>query len=176
MPGAGKSVVSEVFRNKGWKIVVMSEQLKRRYVKEGLPGESFEKFASRMREKYGRDIVARLCLEEVREEDKLIVMEGVRNWEEVELFKRVGETLILAVHAPPKLRKERLLSRMRDSEESSVEAIERRDRENLKLGIGEVIALADFMLVNDGELDLFKRKTEELVKKILDQGECGDRG
>ncbi|BBD72592.1 hypothetical protein HS1genome_0981 [Sulfodiicoccus acidiphilus] len=65
---------------------------------------------------------------------------------------------------------------MRDSEESSVEAIERRDRENLKLGIGEVIALADFMLVNDGELDLFKRKTEELVKKILDQGECGDRG
>jgi|ECHvirMinimDraft_2_1075157.scaffolds.fasta_scaffold00007_31 Dephospho-CoA kinase len=170
MPGAGKSFVSEAFSRRGGKIIVMSQQLRRKYVEEGYAGESFENFAARMREKYGRDIVAKLSLEGIETKDSLVIMEGVRNREEVDLFSRKGKTVVVAVHAPPRLRRERLLARMRDVEETTIEAIVKRDMENLKLGIGEVIAMADYMIVNDDGLDQFKSRIEEVVRRVLEDG------
>jgi hypothetical protein len=41
-----------------------------------------------------------------------------------------------------------------------------RDERELSWGIGRVISLADYMIVNDGTLDEFKTKAREFIIKL----------
>jgi len=60
MPGSGKDTLSQAIKERGYKVIVMSEVLKERYAKEALPGERLMDFAFRMRRERGRGFVAEL--------------------------------------------------------------------------------------------------------------------
>ncbi|MEJ2774935.1 MAG: AAA family ATPase [Sulfolobus sp.] len=167
MPGSGKGVLSELFKEKGVKVIVMSDVLRERYEREKREGERLMDFAKRMRQTYGRGVVAKLCLEKINGEEKVVVFDGVRNWEEIEEFRKVGEVVIINVHAPPRLRYERLLKRGRSDDTLTFEGLNKRDFEELEMGIGVVIALADYVIVNDGTIEEFKRRAEELINRLI---------
>ncbi len=165
MPGSGKDTLSQAIKERGYKVIVMSEVLKERYAKEALPGERIMDFAFRMRREKGRGFVAELTLEKFDPKDKVVVINGVRNWEEVEVFRRVGETVLIAIHSSPKTRYERLIKRGR-AEDKKYEDLAKRDFEELQMGIGNVIAMADYVLTNEGDVEGFIRRGIELVEKV----------
>jgi len=165
MPGSGKDTLSQAIKERGYKVIVMSEVLKERYAKEALPGERLMDFAFRMRRERGRGFVAELTLEKVDPKDKVVVINGVRNWEEVEVFRRVGETVLIAIHSSPKTRYERLIKRGR-VEDKKYEDLAKRDFEELQMGIGNVIAMADYVLTNEGDVEDFIKRGIELVEKV----------
>jgi dephospho-CoA kinase len=79
-----------------------------------------------------------------------VVLDGVRSPAEVEYLREIGPARVLAIHASPQRRFERLRLRGRPDDPSSPEELAARDRTELALGAGEVIALADGMIVNEG--------------------------
>ena len=167
MPGSGKGELAKVFQEFGIKVITMSDVLREKYYKEAKEGERLMDFAKRMRELYGKGVVAKMCIEKIQKDEKIVVFDGVRNWEEIEEFKKLGEVIIIAVHSPPKLRYERLLKRARKDDELTIKGLIKRDWEELEMGIGTVIALADYVLVNDSTIEEFKSKARELIKQIL---------
>lgn len=102
----------------------------------------------------------------------LVVFDGVRSLAEVEEFKRLlGDSVyIVAVHSPPKIRYKRMIERLRSDDSKEISELIRRDREELKLGIGEVIAMADYIITNDSNYEEFKRRCEEVTDRVLKNG------
>jgi len=166
MPGSGKGELAKLFQEINIKVITMSDVLREKYYKEAKEGERLMDFAIRMRKLYGKGVVAKMSIEKIQNE-KIVVFDGVRNWEEIEEFKKLGDVIIIAVHSPPKVRYERLLKRARKDDTLTVEGLIKRDWEELEMGIGNVIALADYVLVNDTTVEEFKNKAKELIKRLL---------
>ncbi|BCS94330.1 hypothetical protein L3N51_01043 [Metallosphaera sp. J1] len=166
MPGSGKSLLSSILKEKGYAVIVMGDSVRKRFEKEARHGERLMEYAKRLREIYGEGIVARLSIEELKGREEKVVFDGVRNLAEVEEFTRLGNPVIVAVHSPPALRYERLKRRMRADDSLREEDLRRRDLEEIALGVGGVIALADVMIVNDSTEEEFRRRALEALGKI----------
>ncbi len=167
MPGSGKTEFAKMLKEKGFQVISMGDVLRKRYEKEARHGEKLMDFAKRIREIYGEGVVARLSVEEVLPSTRFVAFEGVRSLYEVEEFKRLGEPLIVAIHSPPKVRYARMMSRMRQDDSKDVEELRRRDMDEIKLGIGGVIAMADYVVLNDSSIEEFKRRSEEVIQRIM---------
>lgn len=170
MPGSGKGVVAGVARGLGLRVVSMGDVIRKEAEKRGLPTDdrSLGQLMIKMREEMGSAIVAELCLKEVGEGVDVVVFEGIRSLAEVEAFKRrFKRVVIVAVHAPPHLRFKRLRLRGRSDAPSSMKEFRARDERELKVGLGEVLALADYVIANDATLSTTKRRAEALLKRIL---------
>lgn len=170
MPGAGKSVAAAVARNLGIPVVRMGDCVWDEVKARGLPlvDEVVGGVAHEMRERHGPGIWAERTLEKVRKLGaEQVVIDGVRSMAEVDVFHQgLGRDFVLvALHASPATRHPRLLARRREDEASSEEGAKARDRRELAWGIGEVIALADMMLLNEGHDEAqFKRDVERLLR------------
>ncbi|MEM4699514.1 MAG: AAA family ATPase [Candidatus Nezhaarchaeales archaeon] len=170
MPGSGKGVVAEVARSLGLRVVSMGDVIRREAERRGLPTDdrALGQLMIKMREEMGSAIVAELCLKELEEGVDVAVFEGVRSLAEVEALKRrFREVVIVAVHAPPHLRFRRLRLRRRGDAPSSREEFMARDERELKVGLGEVLALADYVIVNSATLRAARRRAEVILRRIL---------
>ncbi len=155
LPGSGKSVVARVVAGElGARLVSMGDVVRREARRRGFTGAvGVERFAVAIRRELGAEAVAVLLAREVEGYRGFLVVDGVRSRAEIGYFRGLGwRVVVVAVHSPPGLRYARLLSRGRAGEDS-LEALRLRDETNLRLGVGEVIALADFMIVNDSGLE-----------------------
>ncbi|RLF11310.1 MAG: dephospho-CoA kinase [Thermoprotei archaeon] len=173
MPGSGKSLVAEAARELGLKVVSMGDAVRHEAVKRGLPvdGSTLGWLMLRLREERGATAVAELCLEGLELGEGAVVFEGVRSMAEVEAFKRrLGRAVVIAVHAPPRARFNRLRRRGRSDDPSTLREFKERDSRELKVGLGELIALADHVLVNDSTVEAAKRRARALLIKALKRG------
>jgi dephospho-CoA kinase len=169
MPGAGKTVVAEVARGLGLKVYSMGDVVREEVLREKgtLSWEEVKKVMFEIREREGPRAVAKRVLKAMMREDwNVAVVEGVRSLEEIEEFKTVGEVTVLAIHSSPMDRYERLRKRGREGDPKSFEEMMERDLKELSLGLGNVIALADRMIVNDSTLESFKEKAKEVLLKL----------
>jgi len=170
MPGSGKTVVAEVARSLGLKVVSMGDAVRREAAKLGLPadGEALGWLMLKLREERGAAAVAELCLKDLEAGDDVVVFEGVRSLDEVELFKRrFRRVVVLAVHAPPSQRFERLKRRGRADDPLTLEEFRERDSRELKVGLGELMSLADHVIVNDSTLKAARRRAKAALLKAL---------
>ncbi|WP_456436595.1 AAA family ATPase [Methanopyrus sp.] len=171
MPGAGKGEFVKVAREEGVPVVVMGDAVRREAERRGMDvGE----MAKRLREERGMDAVARLVVEDVERELRragIVVIDGIRNPEELEYFRnRFGErsVIVVAIHASPQTRFERLRGRGREDDPNTKREFEERDERELGFGIGDVISRADVMIVNESvSLPEFREKCRMVIKAIL---------
>jgi dephospho-CoA kinase len=166
MPGSGKGEVSAVAVGLGIKVLALGDVV-RRYFAIHFPngtGDKIGTFASEERSLHGKDVWARRLLDtselKVCARKGPLLIDGLRNREETELLKREleGGLIIIAVHSSPKLRFERLKARGRSDSPMTREDFDDRDKRELSWGVGDIIASADVMLVNDGDLEDFRRQ------------------
>ena len=101
---------------------------------------------------------------------KKIVLDGLYSWEEYEILsKEFSNLLILCIYASPKIRYQRLEVRP-DRPFKPEEARKRDIDEIVSTNKGGPIALADYLIINDGTKEEF---TEEL--KIFSEKLQNDR-
>ncbi len=171
MPGSGKSLVSSMIAKMlSCPVISMGDAVRREVLRRGLEltAKNVEMVAKELRDKYGMAAVAKLVEEDVRKHLKQglwIVVDGVRGLDEVAVFANIAPTCVVAVHASPATRHHRLLARKRPGE--TPQDFIFRDKYNLKFGIGEVIALADFMIVNEWGLPELESQVKALVGELL---------
>lgn len=172
MPGSGKSLAVETARDREIPIVRMGDLVREETRQRGLDldDDSLGRVASGMRDDHGMDVWARRTLDELgRVDADGAVVDGIRGIAEVERFRdALGEDFVLvAIHASPGTRFERLRDRDRDDAPDDREAFEARDRRELAFGIGTAIALADVLVVNEEDEASFRREVERVLDRVL---------
>jgi len=124
-------------------------------------------FADSERSEHGRDIWARRLAERIDRdlEGGIVLIDGVRSLYEVDVFRdRWGDDFkILGVHSSPGTRFARLLERGRADDPKDRADFDRRDIRELRWGLGEVISLADIMILNEGTLDDLRAKARDVA-------------
>lgn len=101
-------------------------------------------------------------------EQEVYIIEGIRSPQEVQYFrKRFKNFKIIAIHSNPKERFNRLIRRNRNDDSTDYNVFRQRDERELKFGIGNVIAQADFMLINEGHIQKFKNSVRVLIQNEI---------
>jgi len=176
MPGCGKSIFTEVATRYGLPVISMGDCVREETEKRGLEPtpENVAKISIKLREELGEGAIAHLTIKKIRElnldrYEDIVVIDGVRSLAEVEVFKQFfNKTLIVAIHASPSVRYDRILKRGRADDAKTPEQLRKRDLRELGFGIGNVIALADIMLINeDKSKEEFAKECEQVIKKVL---------
>ncbi len=172
MPGSGKSIVSGAARCLGLPVYVMGDVIREEARRRGLEpsGVNLGRIAVELRRDEGEDTVARRMLAKIwgEVEGGVAVVEGLRSLAEYDYFRLNAATWLVAVHASPETRFARLSSRGRSDDPRSWEEFEERDRRELRMGIGSVIALAQSMLVNEGvSKECFAEIAARELRRIL---------
>ncbi|MFQ6087675.1 MAG: AAA family ATPase [Candidatus Methanofastidiosia archaeon] len=165
MPGSGKGEFVKIARRFSFSVISMGDVVREETLKRGFPLKEHGKVAKLLREEIGEDAVARLTCEKIDEDYKIV--DGVRSLAEIRCFKKHFQFSVLAIHASQKTRFLRLKKRGRKGDPKNFKDFERRDQRELKFGLGEVIALADFMLVNEDSLDKFKRECKRFLEDFV---------
>src|ERR1035441_5655120 len=150
--------------------VVVRDELKTRNLEENY--ENLEVVARDLRQEFGEDIVIRRAAGLLAKMGRSVCcIDGVRSLSEIAALKQMFPNLItLAIHASPGLRYRRT-NRLPPS--ITPEQFVRRDRQNLVLGVGEVIALADYLVVHDeNSRAKFKNTLGRVLRKISDAHNC----
>lgn len=154
MPGAEKTSVAKIFSDYGIPYFTLSSVLSEELAIRGIDPTptNYAKLALELRKKFGEDIIARRTwdlIETSTAKSDIIIIDGIRSPAEVLFFRTVGKRLFLVlVHSSPETRFRRFKQRKRRFI-STREKFEAQDRGNFELGGGEVIAQADYVIINE---------------------------
>ncbi len=175
MPFSGKSVAVEQAKQQNIQVVRMGDLVWAETRRQGRPldDKNVGDVANTMRIHHGMDIWARKTVEFIKtlQPTDLLVIDGIRNAEEILFFKQnLGrDFLVVAVDAPDTLRHQRGLFRGRDDDSGTLKAIHERDEREIRWGLRDVIKNADIRIENSGSLEEFQSEVRKLFKKILDK-------
>jgi dephospho-CoA kinase len=168
MPGAGKEEFVQVARSLGYDVVRMGDVVRAEAKRLGVidTDKGVGGFADQERHHHGFDIWAKRSVAYVRSERTIV--DGSRGLEELKIFRQAfgNGVLLVAIHSNPSSRYPRLKKRGRPDAPSSWTEFEERDRRELSWGLGNLIAMADVMLLNDGEMDEFKVKVSTFLRGL----------
>ena len=168
MPGSGKEEFVSVARKQGITVLRMGDVV-REFVEAqdlDLTDEIVGRIANEEREKHGLGIWAERTAPLVTGERVLI--DGIRGHAELEAFRKTfgDDIVIIGIHCSPKTRYKRIVQRKRSDATMTWEAFIKRDQRELGWGIGNAIALSDFMIINEGTLEDFKIDIKELLRSL----------
>lgn len=167
MPGSGKEEFLGVASGMNIPFVRMGDIVRETYAATDAAsqGLSVGGFASRERDIHGKNIWAKRAIE--RMHGSIFLVDGCRSMDEVRSYKELGENVkIIAIHAPPNIRYDRLVKRNREDAPRNVAEFEERDRRELSWGLGDAIALSDIMIDNSETLQEFRHAAARLLEKM----------
>lgn len=157
MCGAGKSIAADFYQERGYGSVYFGgatmEELKRRGLEVNEVNEKLVR--EDLRKIHGMGAFAILKMPEI--EAALakgnVIIDGLYSWSEYKVLKeKLGDSLaVLAIYTTRKIRYERLAARpLRPLTAEQAFGRDRAEIENIEKG--GPIAIADFLLVNDGSI------------------------
>lgn len=169
MCGAGKSEITEYFIRHGFYHLHFGDLTQKELKKNGLPvNEKNEREArERLRKEYGKAAFAVLSIDEIKEhENENVVIDGLYSWSEYRYLKeRYPEMKVIAVVTDNAVRKERLSVRpVRPLTNEEVDSRDVAEIENLEKG--GPIAIADYYVVNNGDLSETLARLEKLPIRL----------
>jgi dephospho-CoA kinase len=166
MPGCGKGEFVAQAEQFGYEVLSLGDIVRKETLKRGEPVSESGRTAIRLREELGEAALAHCALPYISEEGKYII-DGIRSHAEVLLFKSQHNAIVVGIHTSPEERFRRLRGRGRADDPETRETFDERDARELGFGIGDAIALADHMLVNNRGIAAF----HEIVREWLETSE-----
>lgn len=173
MPFSGKTEAVKITCKMKINVIRMGdlvwEEVKKRDLE--LDDKNVGFIANEMRKLYGNNIWAIKTIEKIKLNYKsnLIVVDGIRNCEEVDIFKKKldKDFTLIAIISNDELRYNRGLKRGRKDDCSDLNILKKRDEREIKWGIKKVIESADIIVTNDGALKDFKKKIIDIIDMLL---------
>jgi len=126
MPCSGKSEAVQIAKNMGINVFRMGDMVWKEVKNQELPldDKHVGAIADQMRKKFGKDIWAKKTLEKISNYNKIenIVIDGIRNNEEIETFKKkLGKDfIVIAIVASDETRQKRFLKRGREDDTKEI--------------------------------------------------------
>ena len=172
MPASGKSEAVQLAKDKGIPVIRMGDLVWGETKRQGKPldDKNVGSVATSMRKKHGMDVWARRTVEKIHSLKKAshLVIDGVRNMEEIEFFKKeLGlDFFVVAIDAPEELRRKRAIARGRTDDSKDLKDLEERDKREISWGLQKVIADADIVIPNNGSLEEFRKQVLTLLNTL----------
>lgn len=173
--GSGKSIAADLFELKGFKKIILSSFLEEEAEKRGIKKitrKILQDIGNQWRKKYGTGILAKKARKLFEKEEGLAIIDGIRNVGEIDEFRKDQRFALLAIIADRKVRFERL-RKLKRRESLTWDLFTKLDRRDLGLGqrktglhVAECIALADYFIDNNSEINEFYKKLEKFIKSI----------
>jgi len=169
MPGAGKGVASNAGRQLGLEVFVLGDVIREETERRGLSPnpKNVGEVMLDIRAKEGPSVVAKRLLPKIEQsKSAVVIVEGVRSLHELNELRGRFEVISLAIHASPKSRFQRLLSRNRSDDPKTWDIFQERDFRELDVGLGHVLATADIVLTNEGSIAQLQSAFKEAFAKL----------
>lgn len=173
MPGSGKSEAIEYLVNKyEWPKVYFAQptfdEMERRGMERTQANERLVR--EDLRNLHGEDFYAQEAVKKVEamQDQPIILLESFYSAPEYRVFKdRYGENFVtIAIHARPSIRHQRLAVRP-ERPLTAQESAERDWAQLNRLSQGTPIALADYMVINEGSKEELQEKLNKVVGRLL---------
>ncbi len=169
MPGCGKEEFIAEAKARGLPIVRMGDVVRTEATRRGLPltDANVGGLAHEERLKHGYGVWATRTLPHIQGD--AIVIDGIRSDKETDIFRKsLGESLhVVAIHASPQTRYDRVVGRGRDDDAMTRMEFDARDQRELGWGMGKVISLADFVVVNEDTKEAFRERAGRVLKAVF---------
>ena len=172
MPASGKSEAVQIAKDKGIPVIRMGDLVWEETRRQGKPlnDKNVGSVASALRKEQGMDVWAKRTVEKIRslKNASLFVIDGVRNMEEIEFFKKeLGlDFLVVAIDAPDELRRKRAVARGRTDDSKDLKDLEERDKREIHWGLQKVIADADIIIENNGSLEGLRKQVLKVFERL----------
>ncbi|MGA1873970.1 MAG: AAA family ATPase [Thermoplasmatota archaeon] len=171
MPGCGKGEFTGIVKDLGFPVYSMGDVVRFHFRNEFPGRDPIETgiFADMERKKHGSDIWAKRLVQLVDSRlgpgDEIVLIDGLRSRHEKELFRDHWgpDFRVLALHSSPETRFRRLSERGRGDDSPDRKVFDQRDKRELGWGLGDVIAQADRVLVNEGTLEELRSAARSLI-------------
>ena len=171
--GSGKTTATEYITEKGFPKVYFGGVILTELEKAGLEynEENGRKIREELRQKNGRDFVVKQIIQQIYKLKNSgqhdIVADGLYSWTEYKALKHEfpGEITVVAIYTPRHLRHHRLSMRTeRPLNEFDADGRDWAEIENLEKG--GPIAMADYTIVNDGDIEKLHSQIDEIISDI----------
>lgn len=185
MAGTGKSEVIKYLQKKyRWPKVyipeILFEELKKQNLELNWKNE--KKIREEMRKEHGQNVFVERSLPKIREElksSRVVILESLYGWGEHEILKKAYPDYftVIGVWASPAVRFERIKNRSYRPIKTFKE-FQERDRNEIEVTEkGGPIAIADYMLLNNGSIDDIHREIDRIMIKegLMEQPSVEDR-
>ncbi len=172
MPGSGKSKIGEILQKKGMKYVSMGDAVRKEMQNNGMEitNVSLRKYALYIRRKFGDSYVLGLVnkdIKEVLKTEDIIILDGARNISEINALKKEAyRTIVIALVADKMIRYERISNRGLPSDLKTLQEFEWREAQELKFGIADVIASADYFILNNSTVANLKKEVFRTIREL----------
>jgi dephospho-CoA kinase len=124
------------------------EEAKKRKIEPS--GQNLGNLMLELREKNGPGAIAELIQNKIKNSSSnVIVIDGVRSNEEIQVLRKFGIVKILSIHASTDTRYSFLIGRGRSDDPQTRDNFDERDIREIKVGISTPIALADETISNN---------------------------
>ncbi len=171
---AGKGEAAKFLQTKGFYYYSLSDVVREEVTRQGfeLTRENLIRTGRRLRTEQGNGVLAEKILARL-EPDKNYVVDSFRHPDEVAAFRCRREFRLVAVKSSPEIRFERLRTRQREGDPTTLEAFEELEQQEAhrRTEAGQDLdateALADFEVLNDGSLDDLHDRLSRLVRSLM---------
>ena len=169
MCGSGKSIASAKLEELGYKKVYFGGVTMEKLQKSGLEvtPENEKMMREKLRNDLGMGAYAIVLLPKIKELslNNNVVLDGLYSWDELMILNKEFELTTIAVVADKDLRYERLSKRI-ERPFNKTEAIRRDITEIENIAKAGPIAYADFYIFNNGTIEDFHNRLDEILKEI----------
>jgi adenylate kinase len=170
LPGAGKTEAAKFFREKKLPVISFGHIVVDYIEKKKWPHteEVHKKVREEFRQRYGKKVMAYLNLKRIKKalsKNLLVVVDGMRSWEEYTFLKEKLPHLrliVLTLYAGKHIRYQRIQHR---KERSRLFGEQRDIDELLGTNMGPTIAYCDFLIINNLSLEDFHNRLEEVYRQ-----------
>lgn len=174
MPGSGKGTCTDYLaRQHSWPVVHFGNMVYEEVQRRGLDNVKDEVFVREdMRKKEGVAVLAKHAARKVSDYFKkgqtVVVLDGLYSWSEYKhLEKEFGDDLlVIAITAPKKLRRQRVLDRKDAHRKYTLEQLITREVAEIEnIEKGGPIAMADYTIVNDSTPESMLKKLDQILEE-----------
>lgn len=174
LAGSGKSSAVEYLTEKHIPKIYFGGIMYKEMVKAGIqPGDwgPEQKFREELREREGKGVIAKRAVDEARHlidaGQHRIVLDGLYSWSEYKVLKHEfpGEMTVVAIVTPKHERKKRMANR--PERPMTAKEVDERDWTEIEnLEKGGPIAIADYFIHNDRDLDWLHSQMDDVLSHI----------
>ncbi|MFX1498687.1 MAG: AAA family ATPase [Promethearchaeota archaeon] len=169
LPGSGKSTAISAIQDLGI-VINMGDVVRNEAKSKNIEptDENLGKIARQLRERYGRGIIAKRCVQLIKNlETEVVFVDGIRSVVEVDVFKENWKFPLIEIFTKNAIRRKRILDRSRSDDPRVLSNILAREERETEFGIREVLLKADYKILNNSTKETLSRKIRKIVLKIL---------
>jgi dephospho-CoA kinase len=169
--GSGKDTVTDYLAKKyQGKVIKFADPLNEmlNVFVDHVSREDQQWLSFQMRERFGRDIFSKVLRKRILTSDSLVILNGIRFWENLELLKSFKNNYSLFIEVNPKIRWKRVFGRKEKKDDRvSFRKFQEIDNAETEVAIESIGQKADFIINNEGDAKTLLRTIDAIMKKIL---------